>query len=241
MVRQRSVRKAEVVADFREVRPRLRLDDAEHLSTNEVVEDLFFLEPRVQREQRPEDRMPSRLCPGEDCRETAEDPERDDSRLRVNRRRRQSHDADGEGVDPLRGAVKARLRGDSDQGVFLDVREERERRMAPSIRHHAIGRHGSDGGAEEDGNVRLRKAMDLGHDDLHRDRVAAFREVEGRPNGHVDLELSVSSLEATRAVRGGVRGRQNQRDSQHSERDEQKPRGTVDPSSSRWIYCDLGT
>ena len=83
--------------------------------------------------------------------------------------------------------------------------------------------------------------MDLRHDDFHRDRVAALCEVEGRLHRHVNLELSVSSLQATRPVRSGVRGGQNQRDSQCSERDEQKPRGTADPSSSRWTYGDLGT
>src|SRR5438093_10118037 len=83
VVRERTVREAEVVANLGEVRPRLGLDDAEDLSANEVVEDLFLLEPRVQREEGSEDRMPAGLRPREECREAAEDPERHDPRLCV--------------------------------------------------------------------------------------------------------------------------------------------------------------
>ena len=71
--------------------------------------------------------------------------------------------------------------------------------------------------------------MDLGHDDFHRDCVAVLREVERGPHVHVDLDLSIPALDAARPIRGGGRGRQDEGESQDPERDEQNPRGTVDP------------
>src|SRR5947199_1633127 len=44
----------------------------------------------------------------------------------------------------------------------------------------------------------------------------------------VHLELSVPALEST-PIGGGWRSRQDQRESEDPERDEQNPRGTVDP------------
>src|SRR5213593_2257242 len=70
--------------------------------------------------------------------------------------------------------------------------------------------------------------MDLGNEDFHGDRVAALREVERGSYDHVHLELPVPALQST-PIGGGGRGRQDQRESQDPERDEQNPRGTVDP------------
>ena len=104
-----------------------------------MVEDLFLLEPRVQREEGSEDRVPTGFCPREECREAAEDPEGHDPRLCVDGWRRQSHDANRECVDSLGGAFEARLCGDPHQRVLFDICEEGERRIATGIRYDAIG------------------------------------------------------------------------------------------------------
>src|SRR5207244_12125817 len=94
-------------------------------------------------------------------------------------------------------------------GVCTALREKGERCVAPGIRDHVIWSDRPDGRAQQDRYARLREAVDLGHEDFHRNRVAALREIEGGSHGDVHLDLSVPALDATRPIGGGPRGRQD--------------------------------
>src|SRR3990172_7701497 len=202
VVRQGAVRQAQEVPDRREVRPGLRLDHAVDLAAEEVVEDLLPLDSRVEREDETEERVPPGLRRRYESHETRQDAEGKDLGSRVDRRRREPHDAHREGVDSLRRALEVRLREDSHGRRLPDVREEHGRGTSCLIRHDDVRGHGPRRRRQEDRHARAREAVDVRDREFNGDRPSGFREVERGSDANEDLRLPFAPFEACGAVRG---------------------------------------